>query len=152
MRTCYLIVAVVLASVVLVGGQAPTKPPVESVTVTGTRSREVVQGFVQSFAAPTRLIGKIARWEDGICPITVGIPAGFAKFVTQRVKDVAAKVGAPVDGSNSCEHNIAIVFTAKPQGLRTISAKVSRGSWAIPITAPRPKNWRRSPIPFRLGT
>jgi hypothetical protein len=33
------------------------------------------------------------------------------------VKDVAAWVGAPVNDKESCQHNIAIVFTAAPQAL-----------------------------------
>jgi hypothetical protein len=35
------------------------RPPTENVTVTGTRSREVLQGFVGSLAVPTRLTGKM---------------------------------------------------------------------------------------------
>jgi len=95
----------------------PARAPTENVTVTGTKSREVLEKFVESFAPPNRLTGKIARWESGICPVVVGLPAGFTKFVTQRVKDVARQVGAPVNDKDSCEHNIAIVFTTKPQAL-----------------------------------
>src|ERR1700750_3457770 len=79
--------------------QQPAHTPTESVTVTGPKSREVLQGFVQSFIAPTRLTGKIARWEVGICPVVAGLPAGFRKFVIQRVKDVATQVGVPVNGN-----------------------------------------------------
>jgi hypothetical protein len=89
----------------------------ESVTVVGTRSQEAIHDFVQAFTAPTRLTGKIARWENGICPVTVGIRPGFINFVTQRVRVVAATVGAPVDVSATCKPNIEIVFTTKPQAL-----------------------------------
>jgi hypothetical protein len=95
----------------------PARAPSENVTVTGTRSREVLHDFVQSFAAPTRLTGKIARWMDGICPVAVGLPAGFTNFVIRRLKDIAGKVGAPVDGNASCKPNIEIVFTTTPQAL-----------------------------------
>ena len=61
----------------------PARAPTENVTVTGTKSREVVEKFVESFAAPTQLIGKIARWEDGVCLLTVGLRPEFTKFVTQ---------------------------------------------------------------------
>jgi hypothetical protein len=76
----------------------PGKPglPTENVTVSGTKSREVIQDFVNAFAARTQLIDKIARWETGICPITTGLPLRDSMFVTQRLKDVAATVGAPV--------------------------------------------------------
>ena len=94
----------------------PTRAPTENVTVTGTKSREVLEKFVESFAAPTRMIGKIARWQDGICPVTVGLRPAAAKFITQRVKDVAAKVGAPVSHQVPCKLNVEIVFTTTPQG------------------------------------
>ncbi len=97
-------------------GQA-ARPASENVTVTGTRSREVLQGFVGSLATPTRLTGKMARWASGICPVTVGIRPEFVKFINRRLKEVAAQVGAPVDDSASCKPNIEIVFTTTPQDL-----------------------------------
>jgi hypothetical protein len=89
----------------------------ENVTVTGTKSRQVLEKFVESFAAPTQLIGKIARWEDGVCPLTVGLRPEFTKFVTKRVRDVAALAGTPVNATASCTPNIEIVFTTTPQRL-----------------------------------
>ena len=83
----------------------------------GARSREDIQNFVDNFATPTRMTGKIARWEDGVCPRTVGQRPAIAKIVTQRVKDLAAFVGAPVNDSPSCTPNIEIVFTSSPQDL-----------------------------------
>ena len=91
--------------------------PTEPITVTGTKSREVIQQFVTAFATPTRMTGKIARWEDGVCPVTVGQPPAIANIVTQRVKDLARFVGAPVNQSQSCTPNIEIVFTRSPQEL-----------------------------------
>jgi hypothetical protein len=102
--------AVVLA--LPAAAQAP-----ESVTVTGTRSRQVLDQFVESFAAPNRLTGKIARWEDGICPVAVGLKPAFLGFITQRMRNVAAKAGAPIDDHASCKPNIEIVFTTTPQAL-----------------------------------
>jgi len=91
--------------------------PTENVTVSGTKSREVIQDFVNTFAARTQLIDKIARWETGICPITEGLPLRDSMFVTQRLKEVAAKVGAPVSTDKTCKHNIEIMFTKTPQAL-----------------------------------
>jgi hypothetical protein len=91
--------------------------PTESVTVTGTKSREVLQKFVGSLAAPTRLAGKMARWGSGICPVTVGVPASFVTFINHRLKEIAVQAGAPLNERASCRPNIAIVFTPKPQAL-----------------------------------
>ena len=66
-------------------------PPAAAQSLPGSKSG-VIQSFVASFATPTRTTGKIARWEDGICPLAVGQQPAITKFVTQRVKDVAAMV------------------------------------------------------------
>jgi hypothetical protein len=95
----------------------PVRAPSESVTVTGTKSREVLDGFVRSFAAPARVTGKLARWENGICPVTVGLRPEFVKFINQRLKQIATEVGAPVNNRGACPPNIAIVFTTTPQAL-----------------------------------
>lgn len=96
---------------------ASAAPSVENVTVTGTKSREMVDTFVKSFVAPTRLTGKIARWESGICPRAVGQRPATAQYVSQHLKDIAAAVGAPVNTRESCTPNIEIVFTNTPQEL-----------------------------------
>jgi len=95
----------------------PAAPPVENVTVTGARTRQAIEGFVQSLATPTRATDKIARWQKDICPIALGLKPGFLAFITKRLKDVAAQVGAPVNNSPSCQKNIAIIFTTAPQAL-----------------------------------
>jgi hypothetical protein len=105
-----------LAAILAASGQAPLAPP-ESVTVTQFKSREMLDKFVKSFIAPTQLTGKIARWETGICPLTVGQPADVIQFVTGQVRDIAAAVGAPVNATPSCKPNIEIIFTTTPQAL-----------------------------------
>ena len=107
---------VLLASISAALAQ-PGPTHTENVTVTGTKSREVVEKFVASFAVPTRMTGKVARWEDGVCPVTVGQRPAIASIVTQRVKDLAAFAGAPVNPSQTCKPNIEIVFTSTPQEL-----------------------------------
>jgi hypothetical protein len=104
-------------------GAEPASPakegaPLESITVTASKPTEAaINGFVTAHATPTRVAGKLARWKTGICPLTVGLAPLFAKYVTQRVRDVAASVGAPVDKDASCKANIQIVFTTTPQAL-----------------------------------
>ena len=95
--------------------QAPAPP--EDVTVTATKLRDMLDTFVKSSVAPTKLTGKIARWEKGICPLVVGQSPVVATMVTQQVKAVATAVGAPVDASPSCTPNIEIVFSTTPQAL-----------------------------------
>jgi hypothetical protein len=91
--------------------------PTENVTVTGTKSREVMQDFVRSMAVPTRTMDKLPRWNDGICPLAAGLHPAFAKFIVQRLREVAMQAGAPVNSKASCRPNIEIAFTAAPQTL-----------------------------------
>ena len=95
------------------------RAPVESVTVTGLKDapRAVVDRFVHAFAAPSYLTGKMARWENGVCPQTAGLAPKFAAFISQRVRTLAAQVGAPVEKNSSCRANIEIAFTTTPQAL-----------------------------------
>ena len=79
--------------------------------------QQVVDHFVQTFAAPTHMTGKMARWENGVCPNTLGLGPKFASFITARVREIATQVGAPVDRTGSCRTNIQIVFTTAPQAL-----------------------------------
>jgi len=79
-------------------------------------SDQAVRDFVDSHSAITRL-GKIARWEEGVCPSVTGLPPSFTKFITKRIRDLAASVGAPVNPDESCRSNIDIVFTTKAQDL-----------------------------------
>jgi hypothetical protein len=75
-----------------------------------------IRNFVRSRGATAR-IGQLARWRDDICPQTLGLPPAFNAFVSKRVQDVAAAVGAPVKPGARCTTNVAIIFTPRPQQL-----------------------------------
>jgi hypothetical protein len=75
-----------------------------------------IRKFVQSRGVTTR-IGQLARWGLPVCPFTEGLSPGFNAFVIQRIKDVAAQVGAPVDTHAKCGTNILVIFTPQPQAL-----------------------------------
>lgn len=107
---------VLMISIVATSAQ-PSALPQENVTVTAIKSREILEKFAKAFIAPTRLTGKIARWQKGICPLTLGQPPSLNRLVTQRVKEVAARVGVPVNTMQSCTANIEIIFTTTPQAL-----------------------------------
>jgi hypothetical protein len=92
-------------------------PPVESVVVTGTKSRQALYDFVGAVAVPTRLAGKLARWEVPVCPLVMGLNTNAVRFITRRLREVAAGAGARVNGDPKCRPNIQIVFTTTPQAL-----------------------------------
>ena len=110
--------AVGIAALLLSGAAtaAMAQTPLESITVTATRPhRDAINDFLFSHATPTRLTDKVARWTVPICPQTYGLGSKYAKYVTDRIRGIAANVGAPVSGDAACRPNIQIVFTTTPQ-------------------------------------
>lgn len=91
----------------------------ESVTVTAQKvvPSEVINQFIDSFAQPTTVLGKLSRWETPICPVAVGLRPTAVRFILNRLRSTAAKVGAPIDSKPDCRANIEIVFTTAPQDL-----------------------------------
>jgi hypothetical protein len=58
------------------------------------------------------------RWIGGsrsICPVTIGLGPEQNAFVTERLRALAAHVGAPVQPGPQCEDNVTIQFTSDPQ-------------------------------------
>jgi hypothetical protein len=108
-------------SVLLLAAPAWAEMSTESVTVTG--SRNAYHDFSKTFATPTAVTGKMARWEHRICPLVVGQNEHYAAFIVQHLKYVALAAGAPVNMETSCEPNIEIVFTSTPQALLDTVAK-----------------------------
>jgi hypothetical protein len=113
-----------LVSCVAVLGQPAQQPrrisglPVESVTVVGVKpSDATIKDFVETRATATPLLNKMARWTARVCPLTVGLGDKYAKYVSRRIRDIAAAVGAPVNNDPHCRPNIQVVFTTTPQGL-----------------------------------
>ena len=115
MRTMF---SAILFAASVLGAAAQAPAPTESITVTGERAREEqIKRFVESFAAPTQLLGKLPRWDSGICPVAVGLRPAAVQFILQRLRDNAKLAGAPVSDRPDCKQNIEIVFTTTPQDL-----------------------------------
>jgi len=104
-----------IAVIALASAAAAAEAPTETVTVTG--SRRMYHDFSKTFATPTKITGKMARWERPLCPRVVGQNSSYAAFITQHIKYVALAAGAPVAPDAGCAANIDIVFTTAPQAL-----------------------------------
>jgi hypothetical protein len=109
--------AALTISTVAASAQAPSGLPTENVTVTAAKSREALDKFAKAFTTPTKLTGKIARWETAVCPSVAGQKPAFTVFIAERVKAIAAATGAPVNTNSTCTPNIQIIFTTTPQQL-----------------------------------
>jgi hypothetical protein len=95
-----------------------TPKAAESITVTGIKDVDrAVTKFVGGMTVPTRVADRLARWKQGVCPLTAGLRPSAVTFVTKRVREIAAQVGAPVNDREDCKPNIEIIFTTTPQAL-----------------------------------
>ena len=95
----------------------PSLPP-ESVTVIAVKpSDATIKAYVETRSAQTRVAGTIPRWIIGVCPVTVGLGDTYTKYVSQRIREIAKAVGAPVNSNPSCRPNIQVLFTQNPQRL-----------------------------------
>src|SRR5690349_17777295 len=92
---------------------APESAAVENVIVTEPRLRteHALNNFIIAHAAPTALLGKIARWKTGICPVTVGLPDRINFYISQRILRVAITAGVPLASAEPCRPNIAVLAT-----------------------------------------
>jgi hypothetical protein len=93
--------------------------PSDSITVTSEKAREAINNFVTRLSSPTRLTGKLARWDVGVCPLVSGLKPEFGKFITGKIRETAARVGAPVNRDTGCKPNIHVTFSTMPQVLLT---------------------------------
>ena len=92
--------------------------PTEKVTVTGTKERdEAIQAFGKFVCHPHAHIGQNRPLGNRDMPNCSGMSDDDNKSVTDRLKEVAAKVGAPISTKKTCKPNIEIVFTTTPQAL-----------------------------------
>lgn len=92
---------------------------IENVIVTEPRlrSEHALNSFIIAHAAPTPVLGKIARWKTGICPLTIGLPDRFNLYITQRIIRLAMTAGVPLASAEPCRPNIAVLATPEPQKL-----------------------------------
>ena len=109
----------VLAAGVSAQEAEPPSSAVENVIVTAPRLRpeKALDNFIIAHAAPSPALDKIARWQTGICPLTIGLPAKLNRYVTERIVRVAMTVGAPLESREPCRPNILVLATSQPQGL-----------------------------------
>lgn len=119
----FLTVAIAALASSAASGQPPEPKPAftlprESVTVIATKpSAAAIREFVETRGKMTHSLGRLARWTLPICPLTIGLGDKYAAYVTRRVRDIAAAVGAPVSADPACQPNIEVVFTTTPQAL-----------------------------------
>jgi hypothetical protein len=102
--------------------QTPDRPitpgSTESVIVHSQRVKDwnFSAGFVRSLLRPSFMLqGQFATWKLPVCPRVKGMSAASAHLIEQRIREVAKKIGAPLDQSDTCAPNIVIIVSQEPQ-------------------------------------
>ena len=62
-------------------------------------------------------IGQVSRWDQQVCPIAAGLTEAMDRFVNDRIRRTAARVGAPGSGDCGKGANVMVVFTTRPDQL-----------------------------------
>ncbi|HVU22285.1 MAG TPA: hypothetical protein VHE09_16255 [Rhizomicrobium sp.] len=99
-----------------IAADAGSSAGIVSITATPKLASDALASGTTKFVdSRTRLtqIDQVARWRDPICPTTDGLPQAFNTFISDRIRAIAAKAGAPAE--KSCKPNVEIMFTAVPQ-------------------------------------
>ena len=77
-----------------------------------TASRKMVETML---AQSPSIENQYARWKRPICPHVYGLTPVAGWFIEHRIREIARRVGAPVDQQDPCIPNIGIIFSAEPQ-------------------------------------
>ena len=100
---------------------AQTQPHIDTVTIDADKLPldQTVHNFIRSYAKPSPMLGKLARWSKGtpLCPHGIGLQPDMNVFVEERIRTVAGLAGAPVQSVVPCKTNMAVIFTPHPQEL-----------------------------------
>ena len=103
-------------------GAQSSQPPAQDITVIGERpddedeARREAGAFVRSQAVETR-IGQLARWHEPVCVRTWGLPLELNARISNRIMDVAERIGVATDRSDLCRPNVRIGFTTEAQAM-----------------------------------
>ena len=79
---------------------------------------EAVKGFLHDMGRPGP-IGQISRWAEPVCPIVAGLTPAMDRFVDDRIREVATRVGAPGPADCGKGGNVMVIFTTQPGQLMT---------------------------------
>lgn len=167
----------VLAAVLLTAPQepaaAPPSPPVvaaqdpirlEDVVVDARRLEETTEEYVDLVAAPARRRG-LARWKEGVCVGVANLDHEIARYLADRVSDVARELGLQAREPD-CDPTVLIIATSdsanftesfvaqRPRLFRVGGAGMDRGGARLRdfIGDDRPIRWWHVSLPVHRDT
>jgi hypothetical protein len=123
------LISAMLMGVAAAPAQAPVQlrdapPPPKDIVVTArpdATRREVDRQATAITRVNDMYRDSLARFADPVCPGIMGLPAGVAGMVVDRIRYDAERVGARTDSRANCHPNIIVAFVRDgAAGLRTL--------------------------------
>jgi hypothetical protein len=74
--------------------------------------------------------GQFSKWKDPICFNVYGLTPAAKVMVERRLKEIAIRVGAPVNRADPCEPNVTIAVTPDPAA--TLKSIADVRPWLVP--------------------
>jgi len=105
--------------------QAAPDQAAPDIVVEGSRLDEMVRSFVTDVAAAPISERQIARWDQAICPLVVGLPARQAQYIADRIAQRAHFLGLRTR-SSGCHANILILVTPDANQLAETLVRTNR--------------------------
>ncbi len=87
-----------------------------TVTIEARREQERIEREVRSFISTVAVNDwqePLARWEEAVCPLVLGLPSEHSTAIFKRVAEITADVGLPL-GPRDCSPNLLILATREP--------------------------------------
>jgi hypothetical protein len=105
----------------------PEVKPEDEIVVQGTR-KAVTQALRQIIAEADN--EQLARFEDEVCPIVIGMPRDWTAKLTRMIRDNVTGIGGKV-GKPGCTVNAAVIFIDQPLELVKAFAEAEPGYFAM---------------------
>lgn len=112
-----------LAQIDVRSSTSAEQPSNESIVVQGQR-RQIAQAL-RKLIAPADS-EQLARFEDEVCPMVIGMPRDWTASLTRMIRDNIAAVGGKV-GKPGCTVNAAVIFIDQPLELIKAFAEAEPG-------------------------
>ena len=119
-----------LLSTTPLAAQAPAPAPAASeqeIVIQGQR-KAITQALRQMIAEADN--EQLARFEDEICPIVIGMPRDWTATLTKMIRENVASVGGKV-GKPGCTVNAAVIFIDQAQELVKAFAEAEPGYFGM---------------------